>query len=156
MLESYYINSLQDGTVVNPVNLRGIMKNLKIVRVTESSVLVDGWQRGDEGDWSHFRGYIAPTVRVTISDDEPEENVEPRTNVEKVSGGSRGRPKVSAIEIIYPAKFTIKDLIGKYPEIGKPKLYIAVKNGVSEGKIKKVGAIKNKKGKDSSIFELVK
>ncbi len=147
MSNIHCINSFADGTVVTPVNLGGIMKNLKIIRATDSCVLVDGWQKEDEETgWTRFHGYLAPTVRCRISEVEEETaaplEIAPRIKKEK-------------IEIEYPQKFTIKELSLKYPEISKAVLYLRVKEQMGLMKIKKVGEIENKRGKDTIIYGLI-
>lgn len=150
-MKSYFINSMPDGAVVNPVNLVGIMKNLKVIRVTESSVLVDGWKKEDaDTGWEHFRGYISTSVRVTMAEDEPEEITPGK--VARVPGGKRGRQKSAPIEIDYPEKFTMNELAADYPEVGKPRLYLMVQEEVKGGKIKRIGEIKNLRGKNTIIY----
>ncbi len=143
------INSFADGTVVTPVNLGGIMKNLKIVRVTDSCVLVDGWHREDEETgWSRFHGYIAPTVQCRISEIEeaPIDGASPQKTPPRI--------KKEKIEIEYPEKFTIKELSLKYPEISKAVLYLRVREQMGLMKIKKVGEIQNARGKNTLIYGL--
>ena len=150
MAKIYYINSMLDGSIVNPVHLVGIMKNLKVIRVTDSSVLVDGFQReGPDAPWTNFRGYISTSVRVTIAEDEEAEEVAPRTK-EKII-----KAKKPIIVLEYPKEFTIKDLAAKYPEVNKAKIYIMVQEEIKAGRVKKIGEIKNKRGKNTIKYELI-
>lgn len=143
---------MPDGAVVNPVNLVGIMKNLKVIRVTDSSVLVDGWKREDaEAGWEHFRGYLSTSIKVTMAEDDMEEPVK-KEKIVKIPGA--GRQKSPPIVLDFPERFTMKELSVKYPEIPKHKLYILTQDAIKLGKVNKVGEIKAKKGKNTIIYGL--
>ncbi len=152
MNKSYPIGSLQDGTLIESVNLSDITRYLRIERVSDSSTQVSGQKREAlDTPWEPFTEYWSNSVQVRVVT----EHIKEATGEKVICG-----PKIKKIrpEIIWPEKFTMKELLAANPEYTQPNLYLKVQEEIKLDKIIVLERVKSEsgRGKPTCVYGLVK
>jgi len=159
------IEYLKPGEKFEIPGLSDTMRNMKMIRSSDCSSLIEGQRRDSKSDdWKPFRYPIANSVMVKVVNEFSMEsnnntNKQQQKNMQenKVKRG-RGRPKKDKISLAemkgIDGEFTVNDLV-KVNQIKPHQAHIAIKSAIMNGQVKQSSERKSGRGKPQKVYKLI-